>query len=114
MGSSQQKGGSDAERLVAALLEARGIRVVSHRYRSGPDEIDLIIEESGRTAAVEVKSTTQREVEPLDAVDATKLQRLRRGMAGYGRPISRMDLAGLRATEWGIELRWLIGIGQSG
>lgn len=114
MGAEHQRWGSDGERLVASLLEADGSWIVARNHRSGPDEIDLIVEDRDRLVAVEVKSTTRRGVDPLDAVDDGKLERVRRGLAGFDRPVHRIDLVGVAVTEWGVEFRRLVGVGEFG
>ena len=110
MGAHHPRVGSDGEHLAAAFLEGRGCRVLRRNVRSGPHEVDLIVDEGGVVAAVEVKYTSRRGHEPLDAVDDAKLDRVRRAAVNAGTGAVRIDLLGVTVSARFAEVRWLVGV----
>lgn len=92
------------------FLKAHGNRVVDRNIFVNRDEIDIVYAGSSGLVAVEVK-TTRGDRDPFDAIDGEKIRRVRRAIAGYHRPIGRIDAIGVRLTHWCLETRWLQGIG---
>lgn len=97
------------EQCAVSFLERRGNRVVDRNVFVNRDEIDIVYVGAGGFVAVEVK-TVRGERDPVRAIDETKMRRIRRAIAGYRRPILRIDAIGIRLTSQGVEIRWLQGI----
>lgn len=71
--------GRRGERLAEAHLVARGAEVLDRNWRCALGEIDLVVRESGCLVFVEVKTRSGTGWgEPLEAITAVKLARLRR------------------------------------
>jgi len=65
--------GSRAEVLAAALLEARGYRIIERNWRRPEGELDLVADDQGTLVFVEVRSRTgQERGDPLETVNARK------------------------------------------
>lgn len=75
-----ERRGRGAEWLAAAILMAKGYRILAQRYRNGAGEIDLIVRKRGLIAYVEVKYRAQRAAAPF-AVTARQKQRIRSAAA---------------------------------
>jgi putative endonuclease len=76
--------GRQGERLAAAWLEARGIRILDRNWRHGRYEIDIIVRESDVVAFVEVKTRRLGPGgAPAAAVNARKRARLTRAAAAW-------------------------------
>ena len=74
----KQKKGDWGEERAVELLQGKGYRVVSRKFRSKAGEIDVIAVRDGVIAFVEVK--TRRRLDygmPCESVDAAKQRRLR-------------------------------------
>ena len=91
MTNAEQVLGQTGERIAERWLEFRGWRVLQRRYRNGHRDIDLIAEQQGTIAFVEVK--TRRGVEfggPVGAVNWRKQRELTRSahvwIERHGRP----------------------------
>lgn len=77
MSDPGKKLGKQGEALAAAFLERAGYRIVARNYRSRSGELDLVAEEKGVVAFIEVK--TRREgaaVGPFEAVTAAKRRQM--------------------------------------
>lgn len=98
------------EQIAAWFLARRGCIAVGRNLRVGPDEVDLVVLDGGRQVAVEVKYATG-DRDPLDAVDAGKLDRLRRAVRTIDRPITRIDLVGVSVRRRSLAIRWLRAVG---
>lgn len=71
--SNKRALGSEKERLAAAYLEAHGMRILEHNYRTRHGEIDLIGRHKGYLVFVEVKYRRGDTAgNALDAVDYRK------------------------------------------
>lgn len=93
-GSDERRAfGAEGEVRAAAHLERAGWRVLARNVRAGGVEIDIIAEQGGTLAFVEVKSRRARWCGmPEEAVDARKRARLVRGAAAWlagARPAAR-------------------------
>jgi putative endonuclease len=93
--------GRTAEDLAHRYLQKQGMTVVARNWRtpSGSGELDLVARDGETLVFVEVKSrTTDAVAAPDRAVDAEKLQRLRRAAehylarSGHDRKMVRLDL----------------------
>jgi putative endonuclease len=83
--------GRAAERRVAWRYRRRGYRVLARNVRAGGVELDLIVRRGRRLVFCEVKlKAGPRYGNPLDAVDARKRARLRRGAAAWLRANPRL------------------------
>jgi putative endonuclease len=70
--------GQFGERVAADYLEDKGIRVIDSNWRCPAGEIDLVALDGAELVIVEVKTRRSRRYgDPLEAVTAAKLQRLR-------------------------------------
>ena len=70
--------GGHGEALAAALLEQKGYRIVARNFRCLRGEVDLIATQGEILAFVEVKTRQgQRVIDPVLAVTARKMERLR-------------------------------------
>ncbi len=69
--------GEDKERLAAAFLAARGLRLIARNYRCRYGEVDLIMADGGALVFVEVRyRADSRFGRPEQTVDAYKQRRL--------------------------------------
>jgi putative endonuclease len=101
--------GRRGEAVAAWFLGERGHRIVASNLRVDADEVDLVVERGGVTAAVEVKTSVNGD-DPLEAVDDAKFGRFVRAVGGLDLQIDRIDLVGIAADERGITIRWLSGV----
>jgi putative endonuclease len=73
--------GRFGEMLAETHLVKSGARILARNYRSAPGEIDLVIDDDGELAAVEVKTRTDLDLEaPEEAITRWKLVRMVRGL----------------------------------
>jgi putative endonuclease len=93
---SSTAAGRAAERRVAWRYRLRGYRVLARNVRAGGVELDLILRRGRRLVFCEVKlKEGPRYGDPLEAVDARKRQRLRRGAEAWlreNRRLRRLDV----------------------
>ncbi len=76
--------GRAAERRVAWDYRLRGYQILARNVRAGGVELDLIVRRGRRLVFVEVKAREGPGYgDPLEAVDARKRARLRRGAAAW-------------------------------
>jgi len=104
----RHKRGLAGEGVAMRFLEARGWRVVSHRFRLGRLEIDIIARKGPVVAFVEVKTRRGAAFgSPLEAITWTKkreIVRVARGwMDRFGRPqdVYRFDVIGVTLSATG-------------
>ena len=65
--------GQRAEQLAAALLEAKGLRIVVRNWRQPGGELDLVADDNGTCVFVEVRSRTGQDFgHPLEAISTHK------------------------------------------
>jgi putative endonuclease len=89
--------GRSGENAAARFLEAAGWRVLARNFRSGRNEIDLIVRRGSTVAFVEVKTrSTGTFGHPLEAVTAQKRREIER--------VARSWIA--RAGPPGVEFRF--------
>ncbi len=72
-----ERRGRWSEWIAAAILIAKGYRILALRYRNGAGEIDLIARKSGLVVYAEVKYRARKEAVPFALTDRQK-QRIRR------------------------------------
>ncbi len=76
--------GRAAERRVAWYYRLRGYRILARNVRAGGVELDLIVRRGRRLVFCEVKlKEGLRFGDPLEAVDSSKRERLRRGAQAW-------------------------------
>src|SRR5438093_7800304 len=76
--------GRSAERRVAWHYRLRGYRILARNVRAGGVELDLIVRRGQRLVFCEVKlKEGLRFGDPLEAVDSSKRERLRRGAQAW-------------------------------
>src|SRR5215218_9812318 len=79
MSAARQALGELGERIAERWLRERGWRVVQRRFRSGHRDIDLVVEQDGLVAFVEVKARRgDRFGDPVEAVNWKKQKELGR------------------------------------
>jgi putative endonuclease len=79
MSAARQAFGELGERIAERWLRRRGWRVVQRRFRSGHRDIDLVVEQEGVVAFVEVKARRgDRFGDPVEAVNWRKQRELGR------------------------------------
>jgi putative endonuclease len=93
--SSTSARGRAAERRVTWHYRLRGYRILARNVRAGGVELDLIVRRGRRLVFCEVKlKEGPRFGDPLEAVDESKRERLRRGAQAW--LIANPSLAHLR------------------
>ncbi len=97
------------ESIAARFLVDRGCRVVARNVRADGGEIDLIVKDEGRTAAVEVKTSSDGS-DPIEAVDERKMSLITRTVASIDWNIDRIDIVAVAISLTGVEIRWLRGV----
>src|SRR5437868_7669645 len=90
MSAAKQAFGELGERIAERWLRRKGWRVVQRRFRSGHRDIDLVVEQEGVVAFVEVKARRgDRFGDPVEAVNWRKQRELGRSarvwIARHGR-----------------------------
>lgn len=79
MSAARQAFGELGERIAERWLRRRGWRVVQRRFRNGRRDIDLVVEQDGTVAFVEVKARRGAEFGgPVQAVNWRKRKELQR------------------------------------
>jgi putative endonuclease len=79
MSTARQAFGELGERIAERWLRKRGWRVVQRRFRNGHRDIDLVVEQDGTVAFVEVKARRGAEFGgPVEAVNWRKRKELER------------------------------------
>ena len=100
----RRKTGQTGEQIAARYLFRKGFRLLEHNYRCEVGEIDLIAEDHGTLAFIEVK--TRRSLDsgaPEEAVDHDKQRRIVRAAKWYLKPWTRWQ-GQIRFDVVGIEL----------
>lgn len=75
--------GKWGERLACDYLTALGYAIIDTNVHIGKNEIDIIAEHSDRIVFVEVKTRTDADSDPIDAIDSKKIMHLCRGAEAY-------------------------------
>lgn len=116
MSASTQALGELGERIAERWLRKRGWRIVQRRFRSGHRDIDLVVEQSGVVAFVEVKARRgDRFGDPVEAVNWRKQKELGRSarvwIDRHGRPTDayRFDVVGILVCERRVRVRHVEG-----
>ena len=104
--------GAAGERLAERWLSRKGWRVLERRYRSGRRDIDLVAEQDGLVAFVEVKTRAgTRFGDPVEAVNWKKRNELTRSaitwIDRHGRPGEhyRFDVIGVLVDGRRVRIR---------
>lgn len=112
MSAARQALGELGERIAERWLKLRGWRVVQRRFRSGHRDIDLVVEQEGVVAFVEVKARRgDRFGDPVEAVNWRKQRELGRSakvwIARHGRSDDayRFDVVGVLVEESRVRVR---------
>lgn len=102
MSAATQEFGELGERIAERWLTRHGWRVLQRRFRAGHRDIDLVVEQDGTVAFVEVKARRGVEFgDPVEAVNWSKQQQLVRSASvwidRFGRPSEsyRFDVVGV-------------------
>ncbi|MBQ4291237.1 MAG: YraN family protein [Muribaculaceae bacterium] len=75
--------GQWGEQLACDLLVTKGYAIVERNWRSGHYEIDIVAMKGQYIVFVEVKTREDDIVDPLDSIDAKKIQRICRAADVY-------------------------------
>lgn len=112
MSVARQAFGELGERIAERWLRRRGWRIVQRRFRSGHRDIDLVVEQAGVVAFVEVKARRgDRFGDPVEAVDWRKQRELGRSarvwIDRHGRveEAYRFDVIGVLMTGERVRIR---------
>jgi putative endonuclease len=116
MSAARQAFGELGERIAERWLRARGWRVVQRRFRSGHRDIDLVVEQGGVVAFVEVKARRGlRFGDPVEAVNWRKQKELGRSarvwISRHGRreEAYRFDVVGVLVDGARVRVRHVEG-----
>ncbi|NLE65130.1 MAG: YraN family protein [Elusimicrobia bacterium] len=100
--------GREAERFAAEHLQSLGYTIIVQNYRTPLGEIDIVARDGDVLVFVEVKARGDEGVDPLEAVDRRKQQRIIRIARMYlaselGREdvLSRFDVLAVRRSSAG-------------
>ena len=112
MTAARQALGELGERIAERWLRRQGWRVLERRFRSGHRDIDLVVEQGGTVAFVEVKARSGiRFGDPVEAVNWRKQKELTRSaliwIDRHGRPsvAYRFDVVGVLVTGDRVRVR---------
>jgi putative endonuclease len=100
--------GSLGEILALTFLLERGCLLIERNAYVDGDELDLVVDHDGDVVIVEVKTSSNGE-DPIEAVDRTKAERIRRAAGGYGIGVHRLDVIAVAVDRFGVSIRWLPG-----
>lgn len=92
------------EQLAAWFLGEHGLEVIDRNLSLPGGEIDLLVRDGRRLAAVEVRTTTGR-ADPVDAVDSAKRAHVKRLAAGVG--AGRVDFVGVGVRDRCFDVHWV-------
>jgi len=102
MSAARQEFGELGERIAERWLRRQGWRVVQRRFRNGHRDIDLVVEQNGTVAFVEVKARRGLAFgDPVEAVNWSKQKELARSASvwidRHGKPAEsyRFDVVGV-------------------
>ncbi len=112
MSAARQAFGELGERIAERWLRRRGWRVVQRRFRSGHRDIDLVVEQEGVVAFVEVKARRGDSFgDPVEAVNWRKQRELGRSarvwIDRHGRSAEayRFDVVGVLVSGERVRIR---------
>jgi putative endonuclease len=112
MSAARQAFGELGERIAERWLRLRGWRVVQRRFRSGHRDIDLVVEQAGVVAFVEVKARRgDRFGDPVEAVNWRKQRELGRSARvwidrhGRKEEAYRFDVVGVLVSGERVRIR---------
>ena len=112
MTAARQHFGELGERIAERWFRRQGWRIVQRRVRSGHRDIDLVVEQDGTVAFVEVKARRGREFgDPVEAVNWAKQKELARSASvwidRHGRPSEsyRFDVVGVLVEGERVRIR---------
>jgi putative endonuclease len=112
MSAARQAFGELGERIAERWLRLRGWRVVQRRFRSGHRDIDLVVEQAGVVAFVEVKARRgDRFGDPVEAVNWRKQRELSRSARvwidrhGRREEAYRFDVVGVLVSGERVRIR---------
>ena len=111
--------GADGEDFAVTFLTRQGMQLLDRNWRSPSGEIDLVLRDDTTLVFCEVKTRTSHAFgSPFEAVDETKLRRMRRCAAQWVAahdvhpPDLRLDMVGVLVPLHGrIEVEHVAGIG---
>lgn len=100
--------GSLGESLALAFLIERGCVLIERNAYVDGDELDLVVDHDGDVIVVEVKTSSNGD-DPIEAVDRTKVERIRRAAYGYRSAVHRLDVIAVTVDRCCVSIRWLPG-----
>jgi len=101
--------GSLGESLALRFLIDRGCSLIQRNAFVDGDELDLIVDHAGRVVVVEVKTSSNGD-DPMEALDETKVFRIRRAVQGYRTAVHRVDVIAVMLDGFGVSIRWFPGV----
>ena len=112
MSTAKQEFGELGERIAERWLRRRGWRVVNRRFRNGRRDIDLVVEQDGTVAFVEVKARKGADFGgPVAAVNWRKQKELTKSahvwIDRHGQPLDqyRFDVVGVLVDGQRVRIR---------
>ena len=79
-----RQAGKRGERIACKELQSKGYRLLEANWRSGHNELDLIMDDHGTVVFVEVKARGKNALgAPAEAVDASKRRHMTQAALGY-------------------------------
>jgi putative endonuclease len=112
MSTAKQEFGELGERIAERWLRRRGWRVVNRRFRNGRRDIDLVVEQDGTVAFVEVKARKGADFGgPVAAVNWRKQKELTKSaqvwIDRHGQPLDqyRFDVVGVLVNGEQVRIR---------
>jgi putative endonuclease len=112
MTAASQALGEAGERIAEVWLVQRGWRILERRFRNGHRDLDLVAEQGGTIAFVEVKTRQGNEFgHPIEAVDWRKQRELGRSAAvwiarhGRAEQMFRFDVVGVLIKGGSVRVR---------
>ena len=104
--------GALGELVAERYLRGKGWRVLNRRFRSGHRDLDLVVEQNGIVAFVEVKTRSGMLFgSPVQAVNWAKQRELRRSAMiwidrhGRDEEVYRFDVIGILVSQDGVRVR---------
>ena len=94
MSHYRKKVGAQGEDRAAKYLSAHGYRIIEKNWRCRLGEIDLVVKEADTLVFCEVKTRSNQSFgHPLEAITASKIEKLRRLGEAYMQAAAKTDVA---------------------
>ncbi|MDE7426993.1 MAG: YraN family protein [Muribaculaceae bacterium] len=100
------------EDIAVEYLTSMGYAIVERNWRVGDYEVDIVAQKDGIMSFVEVKTRTNIELDPFEAVDSKKKRRLAVSANAYAEMYDvkheiQFDIIGIAGTEGNYRLEYI-------